>query len=215
MVLSVALTGCWNANAARAVRLDIVVTDDQGVPLPDAPIEIEGVVSARSGHQGHVSVTLEANAPRARFSAVCPQGYRAPEPRSVPLSPRGRQPLLELRFVCRPQLRSLLVVVRAPQAAGMVVRADGESIGSVGAEGTLHAVLEREPGSDVRLMLDTSAAPRLLPQNPIREIKVADSDELVVFDQALSEAPVPRKTKPREPGSLPSKHIPYAIGSDG
>jgi hypothetical protein len=94
---------------------------------------------------------------------------------------------LELSFRCRPALRELVVVVRAPGGEGLWLRADGEPVGRVATDGTLHAIVRRAPGSEVRLLLDTGELP-LLPANPVRELRVADRDELVVFDQALTSA---------------------------
>jgi hypothetical protein len=67
------------------------------------------------------------------------------------------------------------------------------------------------------LTLDTSPVPLLVPHNPVREITVADRDEIVIFDQALSQAPSVKKAAKTKAAPRPArlKHIPYAIGSDG
>jgi hypothetical protein len=73
-------------------------------------------------------------------------------------------------------------------------------------------VLLRAPGSELRLSLDTSAAPELSPQHPARDVHVTDRDELVVFDQAFERvrAPPRRPRAPRMP-SPPRTVLPYAI----
>jgi hypothetical protein len=199
----------------QATLLVVRVEDDQGVPQRAVSVELDGVPSATTGDAGTASITLQTYANRIQIAAHCPEGYNSPDPRSVPLSRSGRQPPLELRFVCRPAMRTLLLVVRAPQAAGLSVLADGESLGTVNADGTLHAVLRRPPEAVIRLMLDTSALPRAVPANPVREIRVADRDEILVFDQSLAIAPPARRApSPRRAPPDPSKsHIPYAIGS--
>jgi hypothetical protein len=57
----------------------------------------------------------------------------------------------------------------------------------------------RAPDSEVRLLLDTGDLP-LFPANPVRELRVADRDELVIFDQALTSAR-PRVIEPRRTAS--------------
>jgi hypothetical protein len=97
--------------------------------------------------------------------------------------------------------------------SGLALSANGEPLGAVGEDGTLHATLQRAPDSELRLMLDTSTSPQLIPRNPVRELKVMDRDEIVVFDQVFEEE-APRKVRPSgaaKRGKEP-KHIPYAIG---
>lgn len=208
------LAAC-SSSELRDVRIHVSVSDDQGNAQAGAPIEIDGIALAATDATGTSSITLEARASRARIAVRCAQGFHSPEPRSVPLSRHGRQPPLELTFVCRPTLRSLLLVVRAPLGEGLPVLADGQRVGTVGADGTLHAVLKRAPDQDLRLSLDTSGSPGLAPQHPAREVTVGSQDEIVVFDQGFSLAPKPRRASAVSRPNLPEpKHIPYAIGGN-
>jgi hypothetical protein len=192
-----------------SVRLDVTVRDDAGRPLSDLAIEVDGVHVATSDATGRARATIHA--PRAGRLAVatrCPEGYRAPLARSLPL---GRDtPRLQVALVCRPSLRTLVVAVRAPAVAGAWLRADGQPLGRVEADGTLHALLTRPPDSELRLSLDTSAFPRLLPQHPARDVRVADRDELIVFDQAFEQPPTRPVRRPRT-APTPSTVLPYAI----
>lgn len=209
------LMACAETQAPADVRLQVTTRDDWGAALANVPVAVDGQVVASSDAAGRAQVGLSARAGRVRVSASCPEGYRSPDPRSLPLKASARQPSLELEFVCRPELRTLLLVVRAPEAAGFVVRADGEPIGTVGRDGTLHALLRRKPEAELRLTLDTSAAPDLVPRNPVREIQVADRDDILVFDQRLAPlAPAPKAPRQgRRAERPPPKHIPFAIGA--
>lgn len=205
---------CACSHEVPELRVQVTVRDDQGVAQVAVPIELDGRAVAATDPQGRASLTYQAHANRARISAHCAEGYHSPEPRSVPLARHGRQPPLELDFVCRPALRSLLLVVRAPLAAGLPVLADGEPLGTVSPDGTLHAVLKKAPDTELRITLDTTAVPTLVPQHPVREIKVTDEDQIVVFDQALSfVAKKVRRTRERERPEPDARHIPFAIGA--
>jgi len=207
------LAACAASRAPQEAHFQLTVQDDQGEPQANVPVVIDGAQVASTDAHGEASVIFQANANRARLAVMCPAGFLSPEPRSVPLARTGRQPPLELQLTCRPEQRSLLLVVRAPQAIGLPVLADGEVIGHVAEDGTLHAILRRAPGSELRVTLDTSAKPQLLPQHPVREISVGDRDELIVFDQPFATARErPRRASSATQARPTPRHIPYAIG---
>jgi hypothetical protein len=199
----------------QAIRFLIRVHDDQGAAQRAIPVLLDGIATAVTDDAGESPLVFRPHANRVQIAVRCPSGFHSPDPRTLAVSRAGHQAPLELAFVCRPLKRTLLVIVRAPQAVGLPVLADGESLGTVQVDGSFHGVLERPPEAVVRLMLDTSEAPLLLPQNPVREFRVADQDEIVVFDQALAPAPPARRARvtPRVSAAAQLKaHVPYAIG---
>ncbi|MFT3928090.1 MAG: hypothetical protein QM778_36515 [Myxococcales bacterium] len=206
--------GCAAGDESQEVRFHVSVRDDQLQAQPGVSIEVDGQAVASTDTQGRASVSFHARANRARIAVRCPSGYHASEPRSIPLSRRGRQPPLELVFTCRPAQRTLLLVVRAPEGVGMPVLADGEALGHVAEDGTFHAVIKRAPDATLRLTLDTTDAPLLVPQHPVREITVGERDEIIVFDQELRAARPPRRVRQTSgKSSSATRHIPYAIGA--
>jgi hypothetical protein len=209
-LLAVTLLACRVGSPRETLHIEVSVTDDSGDPLAEVPVSVDDQVPKRSDANGKASLTVSATLERrVRVGALCPEAYRSSEPRTVSMAGAA---MLELRFQCRPKLRTLAVVVNAPHAEGLLMRADGEPIGKIGADGTLHAVLKRPPEAELRLMLDTSAAPQLRPQNPIEDVLVPDRDEIVVFDQALTTAPARRSKAAVAVSKVEPRHIPYAIG---
>jgi hypothetical protein len=214
--LCVLLLGAACAEPVQEPRIELQVSvqDDSGGALAAVPVAIDGVQVATSDARGQArAVVHAAEAGKVRVSAQCPSSYRSADARVVSLGARASA--LTLALVCKPVERKLAVVVRAPGAEGAWVRADGEPLGRLDSEGTLHALVKRAPDSTLRLTIDTSEAPRLWPQHPVRELRVADRDDIVVFDQAFTVAvPTPRTTRTarttRKAG--PSTHVPYAIG---
>jgi hypothetical protein len=204
---------CLLAGCAQPVsaRLEVAVTDDGGRPLAGAVVEVDGVRVASSTRQGLASATVHAPRPGRMSVAVrCPAGFRSPAARSVPLV--ADTPRLELALACRPAARTLAVAVRAPAAPGAWVRADGQPIGQLGADGTFHGLLVRPPGSELRLAIDTGEHPELRPQHPVRQVQVGDRDEIVVFDAQLEPAPRPAP-RPRA-RAAPNTTRPYAIKAE-
>lgn len=208
-------SGCASSRA-EAPRLILVrAQDDHGTAIVGAAVDVEGIATVRTAADGTARVSLSARgSPRARVGVTCPAAYRPLEPRHVLRQPTAGSTPLELSFVCRPKLRTLVVVARAEGGAGLVLRADGAPVGTLGSDDTLHAVLRRPPDSDLRLLLDTGERP-LTPRQPTRELRVADRDEVVVFDQPLQRVkPVAiRRAKP-PPSAVPApRPLPYAIRS--
>lgn len=211
---------CVQAEPRSGLQIEVTVHEDQGPPMVGIPISVNGSSGRTTGAEGKVLVDLQLDSPRVRLEAACPAGFHSPEPRSLPVGKTEALQRLQVQFACRPTKRSLLLVVRAPQVAGTQVLVDGEPIGAVGDDGTLHAVIRRVQGSDVRFSLDTSSFPNLLPQYPTRAIHVADQDELVVFDQEFGKVAARPRVRPRsdavrraQAAPVSTSHRPYAIGS--
>jgi len=63
--------------------------------------------------------------------------------------------------------------------------------------------LEGDPATPLRVVLDTTSRPRVLPVSPHKDIQLASRDEIVVFAPELNELPPPppprRRKKKEEP----------------
>lgn len=176
------LAACRIGSSHTLQQVEIRVTDDHGEPLAEVPVEVHQHIVASTDGEGRaaVSVAVVGNG-GASIRALCPEAYRPSDPRV--LAANGAAPQL-LQFQCRPRLRTLAVVVNAPSAIGAALQADGRPLGKVGTDGTLHAVLKRRPGSQLRLLLDAPAA------RAVKELVVPDRDEIVLFDPLLASAAV-------------------------
>lgn len=215
LALLALLSACSSAvPVARSIRVH--VQDDEGRALAAVSVEIDGLASIKTGPDGFARISLAPDGPpRARIGVSCPAGHRELPPRHIPRAVTGGCAKLELSFSCRPLQRKLTVVVHAPGAQGLWVRADGEPLGRIEADGTLHAMVSREPETELRLMIDTGVRP-LLPRNPTHELRVADRDELVVFEQPLSALPVRSRKKTVAVANKPTvTHVPYEIRGNG
>jgi hypothetical protein len=91
--------------------------------------------------------------------------------------------------VCRPKLRTIALVVHAPSARGLLVRADQQSLGRIDDQGVLHAVLRKAPGSTLSLAVERAVeahAPSEAPRLASRQaLVVEDRDRVVLFDPVL------------------------------
>jgi hypothetical protein len=208
---------CWSAacgpapsaevHAARCVAID--VKRDDGTPLPGVAVRLGDGDALRTGVDGQVLVSLRPISSHVEVRAECPVGYRPSSARRLDLGPWTATERLSISFTCRPNQRSLGVAVLAPRAAGHAVLVDGLPIGQVAGDGTFHAVVERAPGTRLRVELDVRKLHLLDAQ---QELEVPDRDELVVL------APHPATAAVRSrPGPAPATgrsvgpYVPYAV----
>jgi hypothetical protein len=214
LLLSAGLLACEVTPVARSIR--VAVHDDEGRAMVGIPVEIDGISTIKTGSDGSARISLAASGPpRARIGVSCAPGYRELPPRHIPRAVLGSTAKLDLAFSCRPRQRKLALVVNAPGAQGLLLRADGAPVGRIEADGTLHATVMREPESDLRLMIETGERP-VMPRNPTRELRVADHDELVVFDQPLTALPLRGRRKRVAPAHTASTPVlPYEIRGNG
>lgn len=213
-LIGCALVGCPRLPARQARLVRVLVRDESTGPLAGILVEVDGIRTTSTGTDGSAAVSLgEQGAPRARVAVACPDPFRPAAPRHVARPLWEGAAALELTFVCRPRLRRVMVVARVRGGEGLTLRADGEPIGTIGMDGTLHAQLSRPPDSDLRLVLETGQRP-LWPHSPAREFRLADRDELIVFEAQLQAAPRrgPAETSVRADAALEA--LPYAIRSN-
>ena len=193
LVLSSIITlvvACGAAERSAGRTLRVQARDEDGQPLAGLAVEIDGVFATRTSDSGGARISLSADgAPRARVAVRCGDGQREVPARQVQRTCAEASAPLELSFLCRPRVRTLAVVVRAPGGQGLLVRADGEPLGRIEADGTLHGILSRAPDAELRLSIDTGELP-LTPREPVHVVQIPDRDELVVFDQPFNRRPV-------------------------
>lgn len=199
--------GCTEASA-RAARhaLAVRVESDPGAPLANVTISRDGRPLGKTNESGVLSLALSGEpGDTVPLTVTCPAGYRSPrEPLSVLLRPLAKgSDSPEYRAVCRPELRSLVISVRAQNGPGLPLKYLGKEIARTDAQGAAHALLKVAPGETVNLVLDTSegAAQQLRPQNPELRVTVPERDDIVVFDQNFTapKAPPAKRAKKAEP----------------
>ena len=191
LVLSIGCTAC----AVPENRVLVRVESDPGVPLARTALRQDGQTLGVSDQAGLLTLTLDDTADPAQvLEVLCPDGFRA----VAPVPEKDLQRPGEVSFRCRPELRSLVIAVRAPNAAHVPLRFLVREIARTDAEGAAHGVLRLAPGETAKLVLDTRADEHrwLRPRNPELEFRMPDRDEMVLFDQPfVVETPRPHATR--------------------
>jgi hypothetical protein len=200
------------------IELRALTTSDQGVP--GSRFWADGRELGVTDASGALHASVDGREGRAVWlSNACPPAYRAltPNRRLVLRHTRAAQasatPALELTARCEPLARRAALVVRArgPEVAGLPIRANGETVGQTGLDGSAHLLLSVRPHAALRVQLITAAHPELVPRDPVQSFELEDDDSILLVDQELARPPKPR---PRERPTRPPQRavLPYRIG---
>lgn len=207
----IVMVACAGSGAATVNReLHVRVRTDSEAPVPDAIVMLDATTRGVTDAGGSLR-TMVSGAPgqRARIDVACPTGFRTRADGIDVVLRRADGDLdtpaaMTLDVQCLPIMRRGVLVVRAPGGTSLPILINGERTGEVGVAGLAHVPLSLLPGTNLRVMLDTSAAPKLRPANPTQQFSIDDRDAVLAFDQAF--VSVTPKRRPRRPS-----HIPYRI----
>ncbi|HTV23969.1 MAG TPA: hypothetical protein VMG12_35000 [Polyangiaceae bacterium] len=184
--LLLAIAGCATPEPEPEMyELSIRVESDPGRPLAGATVL--GAAQFRSESDATGVVRLRINGQqgqRLRFQVRCPEGYRAPEqPLDVTLTRLGADaPPPEYGVRCAPEVRTVVIAVRAQHGAGLPVKHLGREVARTDRAGAAHVVMQLAPHEPIELSIDTSSQPKLEPQNPTQRFEPPDTDAVLLFD---------------------------------
>jgi len=210
--LTLCVIAC-GAPAQTPARLTILVTDQDQTPVPGAEVSLNGQARGVSDAAGQVSIQLpNAEGTSVKVALSCPVGFKDQTGpvsfalrHSSSLDGSRNSPAQRQRVICEPTERSLVLVVNAPNEAGIPVLVDGAPRAVTNSTSIAHLLLQGEPGTSHQMMLDTSLRPELRPQNPSRSFSIGTEDEILTFDQQFK---TERRRAPRRkssPAALPYK----------
>lgn len=182
-------------------ELTIRIESDPGRPLSGAAVIGATPFDAISDDAGLVRLRVHGQqGQRLRFQVRCPAGHRPPaQPLDVVLTrlaPGASPPEYAAR--CAPERRSVVIAVRAPHGAGLPVKHLGREVARTDRSGAAHVAMQLAPHEAIELSIDTSAQPRLAPQNPTQRFEAPDTDAVLLFDVAfVLPKPRPKSGPPR------------------
>ena len=196
---------CQKAARSQKYELVVRVESDPGKPLAGAEIFYESRRIGSSGEDGQVMVAVKGvEGSVLRFLVRCPAGYTSPAATlQVKLrrsSDSSRRP--EYSATCAPLSRTLVVAIRSGRGANLPVRYLGQEIARTDEAGTAHVVFRGAPSDKLELVLDTTQAPALRPQNPSARFEIPQRDDIQLFDQDFV---VERPRRKGGGGSRPTK----------
>ena len=189
----------------------IRVDSDPGIPLAGAVVVRNQKDVAPTDADGRAKLTITGSeGDTLDYFVRCPADYQSPtKPISVVLrrlTDKSRPP--EYTTACPPNVRRVVVVVRADGGPHLPVTYLGQRVAMTDASGAAHVLLNMHPGDQFELGLDTSEKgyERLRPQNPtspLFQVKPRDDIQLFEVKFTLEKGKIIYKARPRGPTRLP------------
>jgi hypothetical protein len=197
------------------------VVADEKAPVVGAQISARGQVVGSTNAEGTLQAPLLGfEGDRIPITLTCPSGYAASPAESVlilrsvqGLGGEERKPI-EHALGCQPTKRDAVVLVHVSgAAASLPVKIDGAVVGQTDSLGFGHFYLRSDPGARFEVSVDTTAQPKLMPQNPQQVFQVETRDDVFVFDRDFKLPPKPKPVRRRaaKPAAEPELHIPIKL----
>lgn len=191
--------------SVQSYPVTVRIASDDGEPLANVDVLLDRALAGRSLADGALALHAQGTeGAQVQISASCPKGTRlVGGPSSLRLRTLGGGAPPEVDLVCERDKRMAALIVSAPGHVDLPVLVHDREVARTDATGTAHAILEGTPATPLRVVLDTSAHPRVIPQSPHFDIKIERRDDIFVFAPELTErAPPPkpkRRAKPKPP----------------
>ena len=191
MLASSLSSGCSPASPRMFWQEAIVrVESDPGVPLASAAVLFDGKRLTETNVDGSARLRMAGREGDVfRIGVVCPDGFNAagaPDFDVVVQSTESATRVPEFSSRCGRATRRAVVALRASNGPNLPVLYLGKPVAKTDASGAATVALDVRPGSDVELVLDTHAAKKIHPQNPVLGFKAEDKDDVVFLDQAFT-----------------------------
>jgi len=173
----------------HAFSLGIRVNSDDGSPIANAEIS-SASQNLTTDASGQIQLTLEGReGDRRSFRVRCPKEFQSPvDPLVISLHQNAETAQHPVYAVtCVPFKRTIVVAIRTDGASDLPVFFLDEEVARTDAAGAAHFVVEAAPGEPFRVTLGTSDVDEdLRPIDPVREMSVGTSDDILIFEQKLT-----------------------------
>jgi len=208
-------TGCDMGKDVPIPPFEVMirVDSDPGIPLPGAVVVQNGKDRAVTGADGKVKMTIPGNDGDTNdFLVRCPADFTSPiKPISITIRHLSDNRVPEYTAYCAPNVRRVVVAVRADGGPNLPITYLGKPVGKTDAAGAAHLLLAMKPGDQFQLGLDTSdpSLTRLEPKMPTRVFVVKDSDDIEAFDIkfTLDKLKVYKAPPIKRPTAIPPKRV--------
>lgn len=219
LLLTLATNAC-SASRAReqTFGIELHAVEASDAPVSDVRFWADGRDLGVTDEHGILRVQLTGREGLTlSLTTACPPEYRTAEPqrqlRLQRLRSGDAQTDLQLTTRCEASERQLAVVVRTRGSAlgGIPIQAAGQLVGQTEADGTAHLLIRSRPHATLRIALDTSRQPDLIPHDPVHTFQLQDQDDVLFVDQWFETPPRPPPPKPRPSKPPPKPTIPYQI----
>lgn len=177
---------CGDPPPPAPFEVYVRVEGDPGKPIEGATITRGGKQLAVTNVEGRAMLKLAgAEGEIADVTVTCPAGFSSPKsPTNVRLTRLAdKTKVPEYPVACPPNVRRVVVAVRAENGPNLPVLYLGKAITKTDESGAAHFALEVAPGAQFQVVLDTAERKDIKPQQPAKIFVVSQQDEILLFDQ--------------------------------
>jgi hypothetical protein len=181
----------------------IRVASDDGRPIAGAQIGANSGQAATTDPAGLARLEVSGReGDRRLFEVRCPSEFQSPvEPLVISLHHNAEGATNAVYgATCVPLKRSVVVAVRLEGGAGLPIYYLDEEVARTDESGAAHFIVQAAAGEPFRVVVHTREVDEdLRPIDPAAELSVEGSDDIVLFEQALSRVVrnTPRSARPR------------------
>jgi len=178
--------GCQEPPPPAPFQIYVKVESDPGRPITGAVVARSGKELGRTGPDGRAMIKMPGvEGEVVDIGVTCPEGYAAPKGpinvRLTRLADKTKVP--EYAVSCPPNVRRVVVAVRAENGPFLPVNYLGKPITKTDEAGAAHFALEVPPGTQFSVTLDTSERKDLKPPSPSKVFVVGQQDDILLLDQ--------------------------------
>jgi hypothetical protein len=189
LLAALAIASCARSHP-EPVEVAVRVMGETGTPIVGAQLRIRGDYLGTTNALGHATLRVaDPGGERLPLSLTCPAGFSTTTEETALVLPDPSSPTAEalsVDLVCQTQQREAVVVVHtAGEPLSLPIKVDGVVVGQTDALGFGHVHVRAIPDSSFEVSLDTSSDSRLAPTHPAQSFKLAQSDEVFVFEPAF------------------------------
>jgi len=192
------IAGCEDpAPVVSTFPVLVRAASEDGDPLVDVPIVSRSTVIGRTDTAGTLLAQMQGQEGLdVSFAAQCPAGSKPiGTPPSLRLRTLGGGARPEVEVTCGRDKRTAALLVSAPGFGGLPVLVHDREVGRTDVTGTAHLLLQGDPSTPLRVVLDTHSLPDVVPPSPHRDLQIGSRDDIVVFAPELAQAKKPEKKK--------------------
>ena len=190
----------------KKFTLVVSVISDDGKPIADVPVKLGDGTRGVTDEGGQLRRrVIGEEGQRFTVAVDPPKGYGfvgTPKPAVVLRhlvdleGGSGKSLPIEFSVKLAPSTRTYAVLVRS-NAPGLPVEAFGDAKATTNSKGVAMFLYTGTPGEALTVKLDTSALPRLQPQNPPMTFQLGSKQQAFVFRQTFTQLPEKRAPKIR------------------
>jgi hypothetical protein len=159
-------------------------------PVAGAGIFVNGELVQTTNPEGRADLRVQGIAgEKFQLGASCPDGFRLigeGTQQEVFVTPSLAHASPEFLFRCETTRRKATVNVHTENGANLPIRYLGREVGKTDVRGMGSVVIEASQGETFEVVVDTTSAKALHPQNPALTFTLGDKDESFVFEQKFT-----------------------------